>query len=49
MWSDGRYIARAGTTEASLSNDSFRPGLFVVAFTTPSVYHRAGLGRLPFL
>jgi len=32
--SDGRYIARAGTTEASLSDDSFGSGLFVVDATT---------------
>ena len=31
---DGRYIARAGTTEASLSNDPFGPGLFVIDATT---------------
>ena len=32
--SDGRYIARAGTPEASLSIDPFGPGLFVIDATT---------------
>jgi WD40 repeat protein len=31
---DGRYVARAGTPEASLSNDPFKTGLFVIDATT---------------